>query len=95
MYEPDFVARSTDQDGQARYLVIEFKGQINNDALTKQKYIEEIWIPAVNTSSDPACAGIWRYLLFDSSDAVEDMKYKLQRIARSTWRLTDTGAIVD
>ncbi len=62
-YSPDFVARVR---GGGTHLVIEFKGQENEDALIKKEAVETRWIPAVNDSDDPACAGIWRYVYIDN-----------------------------
>ena len=85
MYEPDFVARiKNDVDGP-RHLVIEFKGRMDDDAVTKKKYIEEMWIPTVNSSDDPACAGTWRYILFDSGNGAKEMARILHRTAKDVW----------
>ena len=62
-YEPDFVARLR---GGKTHLVIEYKGRETEDAQIKKCTTEEKWIPAVNGSDDPACAGTWRYLYIDN-----------------------------
>ena len=65
-YEPDFVARLRGAEGDtSEYLVIEFKGNPDEDAAIKRQEVEEWWIPAVNESDDPACAGNWRYVFID------------------------------
>ena len=85
MYEPDFVARIRDGSSGPRHLVIEFKGRMDDDAVTKKTYMEEMWIPTTNLSNDPACAGTWRYVLFDSSNDAEAMSSILHRIAEGAW----------
>ena len=85
MYEPDFVARIRDGAGGPRHLVIEFKGRMDDDAVTKKAHMEEMWIPSVNSSDDPACAGTWRYVIFGSGDTAEDMGGILDRVARAAW----------
>ena len=88
MYEPDFVARVKGRavDGSLRHLVIEFKGRVDEDAVTKREYTEDAWIPAVNKSDDPSCAGIWQYVLFDGATDAKDMSDTLHRIASSIWQ---------
>ena len=62
-YTPDFVARVR---GGAAHLIIEFKGQETEDAKIKKEAIENMWLPAVNASEDPACEGKWRYVYIDN-----------------------------
>ena len=72
IYEPDFIARCTDDDHlEPRYLVIEFKGVVDEDATTKRKEVEEWWIPAVNGSRDPACYGRWRYVFINGEKEIK------------------------
>ena len=85
MYEPDFVARIKDGAGGPRHLVIEFKGRMDDDAVTKKMQTEEMWIPVANSSDDPACVGTWRYVLFDSGNNAEDMNSILHHIAEGSW----------
>lgn len=85
MYEPDFVARIKDGASGPRHLVIEFKGRMDNDAVTKKTQTEEMWIPVVNSSDDPACVGMWRYVLFDSGNDAEEMGSILHRVAKEPW----------
>ena len=68
-YEPDFVARIRSEHGP-RHLVIEFKGDTNEDALIKTKATQEWWLPAVNGSDDPACDGSWQYVFIDSNNSI-------------------------
>ena len=85
MYEPDFVARIRDGTDGPRHLVIEFKGRMDDDAVTKKTHTEEMWIPVANSSDDPACAGAWRYVIFDSRNDAEEMASTLHRVAKGTW----------
>ena len=86
MYEPDFVARV--KDGAARggphHLVIEFKGRVDEDAAIKRSYTENAWIPAVNASDDPSCAGNWKYVFFDGGVDAQGMRDELHRIVVNT-----------
>lgn len=87
MYEPDFVARIKDgTDGASpRHLLIEFKGRMDDDAVNKKKHTEDMWIPTVNTSDDPSCAGTWQYALFDGAANAKEMGDILHRIAGDAW----------
>ena len=62
-YVPDFVVRL---NGGKVHLVVEYKGQDTKDAQVKKRETEDKWIPAVNSSNDPACAGRWRYVYLDN-----------------------------
>ena len=57
-YEPDFVARLFGQrkTGDAIYLMIEGKGQPDDESAAKQHHVEDYWIPAVrnNDKLDPS-----------------------------------------
>ena len=68
-YEPDFIARAQ-CNGLLRYLVIEFKGNPEEDAETKTRATEDWWLPAVNGSDDPVCDGDWRYVFVDGNAAI-------------------------
>lgn len=87
MYEPDFVARVKGKtaSGSPRHLVIEFKGRVDEDADIKRRYTEDAWIPTVNASDDPSCAGIWKYVLFGTDSNAKSMSEKLHRIAVCPW----------
>ena len=80
-YEPDFVARIPRDARGPRHLVIEFKGIEDDDAVVKRTETEEMWIPAVSMSDDPACAGTWRYVVFDPSDDAKSMRSEITRLA--------------
>lgn len=82
MYEPDFVARIKDDERGPRHLLIEFKGRMDDDAVTKKTYVEEMWIPTVNSSNDRSCAGTWQYVLFDGNSDAKEMGGILQHIAK-------------
>ena len=85
-YVPDFVARLSDDQNGSRHLIIEFKGAMTDDALDKKEGIERMWIPAVNDSNDPACAGTWAYVIFDPSDDGAGMKNEIASQARRVWK---------
>ena len=57
-YEPDFVARlfGGSETGDAVYLMIEGKGQPDDESDAKERYAEDYWIPAVrnNDKLDPS-----------------------------------------
>ena len=82
-YGPDFVARLESHD--EKYLIIEYKGQAGGDSRVKQDAVERYWIPAIRDSEDPACFGIWRYLIIseemDSLMIRKDIDRAIQRLA--------------
>ena len=57
-YEPDFVVRlfGGRETGDAVHLMIEGKGQPDDESAAKQRYVEDFWIPAVrnNDKLDPS-----------------------------------------
>ena len=69
-YEPDFVARLKDNDQGPRYIIIEYKGQEGPDSETKAEAVKKWWIPAVDGSDDPACAGTWKYVLISGRSTI-------------------------
>ena len=70
-YDPDFVARLRGSEGcEPDYLVIEFKGNPDEDAAIKQREVEDWWIPAVTQSDDPVCAGRWRYVFINGEGEI-------------------------
>lgn len=71
-YVPDFVARIRHGPGKDEqvHLVIEYKGQVGEDSDKKTKAVEEWWLPSVNGSSDPCCAGEWRYVFIEREDDI-------------------------
>lgn len=87
IYEPDFVARvkGGTAGGEPRHMVIEFKGRVDDDAVTKKRYAEDVWIPTVNASDDPSCDGRWQYVFFDGGADAGEMDDTLHRIAGSAW----------
>ena len=49
-YEPDFVARLRNRDGDPVHLIVECKGRPDEDSETKARYVTDWWIPAVANS---------------------------------------------
>lgn len=85
IYEPDFIARIKGDIKHPRHLVIEFKGRIDDDAIVKKRYTEEMWIPAVNLSNDRGCTGRWRYVIFESDNDAKEMAETLHCVAKDVW----------
>ena len=77
LMEPDFVAKSMlpTVSGRDRYLIIEFKGMRAGETseLSKQKYLEEYWAPAVSKRTDAQVdLGDWQAVwIEDMSEAGE------------------------
>jgi len=62
-YEPDFVARIRNRDGDPVHLIVECKGRPDEESETKARYVKEWWIPAVSNSPQiPARLSRWRFL---------------------------------
>lgn len=74
-YEPDFVARLTGDD--LRYLILEYKGQADSDAIAKKEAVEKYWLHAVNRSNDDACNGLWDYVMVENEPNPRQMKAKV------------------
>ena len=49
-YEPDFVARLRNRDGDTVHLIVECKGRPDDESETKARYVTDWWIPAVANS---------------------------------------------
>ena len=61
-YEPDFAVRLKQSDGASPlYLMVECKGVKDDDAIRKERYVRDWWIPAVNNS--PEFEGQWGYCM--------------------------------
>ena len=61
-YEPDFAVRLKQSDGGCPlYLMVECKGVMDDDAIRKERYVRDWWIPAVNDS--PEIEGQWSYCM--------------------------------
>lgn len=76
--EPDFVAESNvpTKSGRKRRLVIEFKGMKAGEPseLSKQKYLEEYWAPAVSVrTSDPTDLGDWQAVWIEHIDQAQEL----------------------
>lgn len=68
-YEPDFAVRLKRPRGTCPwYLMVECKGVVDDEAVRKERYVRDWWLPAVNGSSD--FAGRWRYcMVLDATSA--------------------------
>ena len=71
-YYPDFVAVVKLDDKHELNIVIEVKGQEDEDDRLKKRWTEDYWLPAVNSHPEyGAAAGkIWTYLYLDSQSQV-------------------------
>lgn len=79
-YEPDFIARATDEAGGGHF-IIEYKGQEQKADKYKQQATENWWIPAVHGSDDPSCTGRWRYVFIQG---VTDFDRQIAEAIRTT-----------
>ena len=70
---------------EPRHLVIEFKGQTSEDSKLKAENTEQWWIPAVNASDDPACAGLWKYLLLENTQNADETRAEIDSAIKSPW----------
>ena len=75
------MARISKDGDPPRHLIIEYKGPRTDDDTDKKNGIEDTWIPAVSKSDDPACAGTWKYVIFDPNDDIDSMKKKIRELA--------------
>ena len=68
-YEPDFAVRLKRADGaRPLYLMVECKGVLDDEAVRKERYVRDWWLPAVNGSAD--FTGQWNYcMVFDAKSA--------------------------
>ncbi|MDA8001312.1 MAG: DEAD/DEAH box helicase family protein [Alphaproteobacteria bacterium] len=71
-YTPDFVARVGGLKPKAT-LLIEVKGPKEPSFEQKMEAVTNFWLPAVNASDDPACSGIWDFVLIPA-DKINDKK---------------------
>ena len=62
-YEPDFVARIRDRNGEPVHLIVECKGRPDEQSAAKARYVTDWWIPAVaNSPQLPAGLRRWRFV---------------------------------
>ena len=84
-YEPDFVARLRNRDGDPVHLIVECKGQPDEDSDTKARYVTDWWIPAVaNSPQIPGPLRSWRFVeIRDKAMAYYALADSIRRIVRS------------
>lgn len=84
-YEPDFVARIRNRDGDPVHLIVECKGRPDEESETKARYVKDWWIPAVvNSPQIPARLRRWRFLeITDAALGYHLLADEIERIARS------------
>ena len=84
-YEPDFVARIRNRDGDPVHLIVECKGRPDEESETKARYVTDWWIPAVaNSPRIPDRLRRWRFVeITDTFMAHGMLEDTIQRIARS------------
>lgn len=84
-YEPDFVARIRNQDGDPVHLIVECKGRPDEDSETKARYVKEWWIPAVaNSPQIPDRLRRWSFIeVTDAFVGYAMLEDTVERIARS------------
>ena len=72
-YHPDFVVRIDLGDGGILNVVIEVKGQEDEDTLMKKRYAEEYWIPSVNEHTELQQHGKWTYIYVTDPSTIHSM----------------------
>ncbi|MCY4371838.1 MAG: DEAD/DEAH box helicase family protein [bacterium] len=84
-YEPDFVARIRNRDGDPVHLIVECKGRPDEESETKARYVTEWWIPAVaNSPQIPAHLRSWRFVeITDAAVGYHLISDEIKRIVRS------------
>ena len=89
-YEPDFVARIRNHDGDPVHLIVECKGRPDEESETKARYVTDWWIPAVaNSPQIPARLRRWRFIeITDAALGYHHLADEIKWIARS--RSTNT-----
>ena len=83
-YEPDFAVRLNRPDVACPlYLMVECKGVVDDEALRKERYVRDWWLPAVNGSSN--FTGQWGYCTVSSAKSagvkIEQAALSLEREA--------------
>lgn len=66
-YEPDFVARLRDRDGEPVHLIVEGKGRPDEESAAKARYVTEWWIKAVRHSPQLS-VGLRRWRFVEVTD---------------------------
>ena len=84
-YEPDFVARIRNRDGDPVHLIVECKGMPDEESATKACYVTDWWIPAVaNSPQIPDFLRRWKFLeITDAALGYRLLSDEIKRIVRS------------
>ena len=84
-YEPDFVARVRNRNGDQVHLIVECKGRPDEESATKARYVTDWWIPAVaNSPQIPDHLRSWRFLeITDTALGYRLLADEIKRIVRS------------
>ena len=94
-YEPDFVARLRNRDGDPVHLIVECKGQPDEESDTKARYVTDWWIPAVaNSPQIPGSLRSWSFVeIRDKAMAYYPLADSIRRIvgSRTTPSVTTEG----
>jgi type III restriction enzyme len=80
LYYPDFIARCKGGSGETINLIIEVTG-MNQDKEDKKWYVENRWLPAVNSIRDQY--GFDRWAFIEISGDIRDIKNDLRKKIRS------------
>ena len=84
-YEPDFVARLRNRDGDPVHLIVECKGRPDEESETKARYVTDWWIPAVaNSPQLPEWLRRWSFVeITDAAMGHRVLADAIGRIIRS------------
>lgn len=78
-YEPDFVAEVLEGNQGVLRLVIEYKGLEDKNALDKERYTRNYWIPAMNAANVRKNKDYWSYV-YIKSDRNADLAHVRRQI---------------
>ncbi|MDQ3179008.1 MAG: DEAD/DEAH box helicase family protein [Acidobacteriota bacterium] len=73
-YYPDFIARYRAQDGSVKNLIVEISG-FSKDKAEKKWYVENRWLPAVNSAKDKFGYEQWDFIEIEGD--IRDIKNQL------------------
>ncbi len=83
-YYPDFIVRYRNKNGEMKNLIIEITG-FNKDKVEKKWYVENRWLPAVNSVREKFEYDEWQFI--EIADEIKDIKNQLidlfEKIAES------------
>lgn len=74
LYYPDFIARCERPDGTGLNLIIEITG-MNRDKAVKKDYVENRWLPGVNSIREQYCFDEWDFI--EVANDIHDIKNQL------------------